>query len=70
MTTRKIEIVEERCILNGQEYLSGDVKSFPSDQADEYIRRGWAKCCETGEIGDRVPGAASLNVASVTQKAS
>ena len=70
MELRKIEITEDKLLLGANTYYAGDVKSFPKAEADEYIRLGWAKCCETGETGERKPGAQSINVQSVTQTVS
>lgn len=67
MEMRKIEITETKLLLGAVTYYAGDVKSFPKQEADEYIRLGWAKCCETGETGERKPGAQAINVQSVTQ---
>lgn len=47
-------------------YFEGDTKSFPKAEADEYIALGWAKCCATGEQGERKPGAQRLNVHPVS----
>ena len=66
MELRKIEFTEESVKLGTQTYYSGDVKSFPKPEADEYIRLGWAKCVETGEQGERKPGAVKLNIDSVS----
>ena len=66
MELRKIEFTEEAVKLGTQTYYAGDVKSFPKAEADEYIRLGWAKDVETGEQGERVPGATKLNLDSVT----
>lgn len=70
MELRKIEITEDKLLLGTQTYYAGDVKSFPKAEADEYIRLGWAKCCETGETGERKPGAQAINVQSVSQTVS
>jgi len=69
MSVRQIEFTEEKCIINGEAYYAGDRKSFPKNEADEYIRVGWAKCTESGEQGERKPGAQKLNVQNVTQQA-
>lgn len=66
MELRKIEITEESLKLGTQAYYAGDVKSFPKAEADEYIRLGWAKCVETGETGERKPGATKLQLDSVS----
>lgn len=61
---RKIEFTE-LVKLKGQVWEEGDIKSFPKAEADQYINLGWAKCCETGEQGDRVPGTAKIQVDDV-----
>jgi hypothetical protein len=66
MELRKIEFTEEAVKLGAQTYYAGDVKSFPKAEADEYIRLGWAKDVETGEQGERVPGATKLHIDSVS----
>lgn len=63
---RRIEIVSEELKIGTQIYYAGDVKSFPKAEADEYIRVGWAKCVETGEVGERKPGAQPIGVDSVS----
>jgi len=63
---RKVEITEEKVIIFGIAYYAGDVKSFPKEQADEFIRVGWAKCVETGEANERSPGAQTLQVDDVS----
>ncbi len=68
MELRKIEITEEKLLLGANTYYAGDVKSFPKAEADEYIRLGWAKDVETGETGERIPGAQTINVQAVTQR--
>lgn len=70
MEMRKIEITEDKLLLGANTYYAGDVKSFPADEAAEYIRLGWAKCCETGETGERKPGAQAINIQSVKQTVS
>lgn len=70
MATRKIEFTE-RVILSPVvsakpgTYDEGDSLIFPKEEADEYIRLGWAKCFETGEQGERSPGTQRLQVNSV-----
>lgn len=61
---RQIEF-KETVRLGTQEYVAGDRKSFPDEEAAEYIRLGWASCVETGDIGERIPGAQALRVDSV-----
>lgn len=61
----KIEFTET-VKLGAETYESGDRKSFPDAEAKEYMRLGWAKDTETGEQGERVPGAQVINVDNVT----
>lgn len=70
MTIRKLEITEEVLKIGTQTYYQGDVKSFPKDEADEYVRVGWAKCVDTGESNERKPGSQRIVVKDVTQEAS
>ena len=69
MELRKIEITEAELKLGTNTYYAGDIKSFPKAEADEYIRVGWARCVETGEQGERKPGAQKLNVQALVQEA-
>lgn len=46
-------------------YEDGDMASFPKAEADQYIALGWCKCVETGEQGERKPGAAPISVDSI-----
>lgn len=62
---RQVEFTETVRIAAG-EFVAGDRKSFPDDEAGEYIRLGWAKDPVTGEQGERVPGAQPLRVDNVT----
>ena len=68
MELRKLEITEEVLKIGTSTYYEGDIKSFPKAEADEYIRLGWAKCVETGETGERKPGAQRINVQNVEQQ--
>lgn len=65
---RRIEITEEVLKIGTETYYQGDVKSFPKAEADEYIRLGWAKDVETGEQGERKPGAQKLQIDNVVVK--
>lgn len=67
MSVRKIEITEEKLKIGQVTYYEGDVKSLPKAEADQYIAAGWAKCCETGEQGDRVPGSKPIEVQNTAQ---
>lgn len=57
MTTRRLEITEDELLDGTIRYYKGDIKSFPKEKADRWIARGWAKDVETGEQGERKPGA-------------
>ena len=51
---RQIEFVEEGPTkLGTEDYYAGDVKTFPTPLANVCINEGWAKCSETGDIGER-----------------
>jgi hypothetical protein len=66
MEKRKIEIIEPNGIKEGlvvREF--GDVCTLNKDLADAYVSAGLAKDFETGESGERVEGAVSLNVTSI-----
>jgi len=60
MDLRRVEITEEKLRVGRETYYAGDVKSFPKAQADEFVELGWARDVETGEQGDRKPGAAPI----------
>lgn len=64
---RQIEFTEAVRIHDGQ-HMAGDRKSYPADEAGEYIRLGWARDPETGEEGTRKPGAQALQVNSVVTR--
>ena len=52
---RRIEVVEENGFMDGSiKREQGDI--FSSVMGDEFVRVGWAKCVETGEVGERVEG--------------
>lgn len=61
MERRKVEFLENVRIGHTQ-HEEGDICSFPKSEADQYIDIGWCKCCETGETGERKPGAQALRV--------
>ena len=69
MDIRRIEITEDVLKLGTETYYKGDTKSFPKSEADEYVRLGWAKDAETGETGERKPGAQRIDVHKVVQQA-
>lgn len=66
---RQIEFLE-KVRVNGQTYHAGDRISFVDAEAAQYIGAGWAKDPETDEVGERVPGAARLEVENVVQPTS
>ena len=69
MTTRKVEIIskEIRGTSKGTVH-GGDSLSFPTEEATSYINLGWARDPETGEIGERRPGAnGPIDIHKVTQ---
>lgn len=57
MSKRLIEFTETVRLPGRREYRAGSRDHFPSEDAQRYIDRGWAKDPETGEQGERVPGA-------------
>ena len=69
---KQVEWVETPFVLIGAEKkYPGDKTTFENpEEADMYIQAGWAKCVETGEIGERKPGAAKMTVDSLNQKIS
>lgn len=66
---RRVEFTET-VKIGTDTYQAGDRRSFPAPEAAEYIRLGWAKDPETGETGERTPGAQRLRVDPVVQQAS
>lgn len=61
MNKRKIEIIEENGIKEGILVREkGDICTIEESLANAYINAGLAKCCETGETGERVGGAKAL----------
>lgn len=65
---RRLEITED-VLKDGYDiYYKGDIKSFPSSKAAQWISLGWAKDVETGETGERVPGVAPVVPAKVAIK--
>lgn len=68
METRQIEWVEEPfALIEKEQKFPGDRSTMPKFEADQYISAGWAKCVETGETGERKPGAVALKVQDVEQ---
>jgi hypothetical protein len=66
MDTRKVEVTEERLLDGASEYLVGDIKTLPKAKADQWVALGWAKCVETGEQGERKPGASPIKPDNVS----
>jgi hypothetical protein len=65
MSKLKVEVIEPNGFLDGAiKREEGDV--FTSDNGAEYIRLGWCKNFETGESGERKPGAQKIEVANLT----
>jgi hypothetical protein len=63
---RMVEFLEP-VKLGTDQWNPGDRKAFPKVNADRYIQLGWAKCVETGEQHDRVPGVHLIDVADQLQ---
>ena len=61
---RQVEFTETVRIRSG-DYHEGDKRTFEDHEAAIYINAGWAKDAETGETGERVPGAKPIDVHSV-----
>lgn len=68
METRRVEITEERLKLGRQDFVKGDVKTFDKDIGDMIVDNGWGKDADTGETGDRKPGAKKLKVDGIVNK--
>lgn len=68
MDTRRIEITEDDLKDGIETYYAGDIKSFPKAKADLFIRMGWARDVETGETGERKPGAVKIQPHDVVQE--
>lgn len=66
---RRIEITEEKLRDGRNTYVAGDIKTLPKAKADEWVRLGWARDPETGEQGERKPGAAPISPDAVIQQA-
>lgn len=68
MDIRRIEITEACLKIGGVTYYAGDLKSFPTAEADQYIANGWAKCHMTGEQAARNTGKVDIKVHKVVQR--
>ena len=67
MTKLKVEVVEPDGFMDGAiKREEGDV--FTTINGEEYVRLGWCKNIETGEQGERKPGAQSIQVQDLTLK--
>ncbi len=67
MNKLKVEVVEPNGFMDGAvKREEGDV--FTTVNGAEYVRVGWCKNFETGEQGDRKPGAQSIEVQNLTTK--
>ena len=59
----KIEWVEKPFVMIGTERKYADTTDFVTKvERDRYVNLGWAKDCETGECGERKPGATAISV--------
>ena len=65
---RSVKFLED-VLIGERQHEEGDIATFPKDEADQYISLGWCECLESGEKGERKPGAAPINVQSVVQPA-
>jgi len=63
---RQVEFTESYKV-GAETYEAGDRKTFEDGEAATYIKIGVAKCVETGEQGDRKPGAHVLEVQDIEQ---
>lgn len=64
---RKVEITEDVLNDGTETYRRGDVKTLDDDKAAQWIGYGWAKDYETGEQGERKPGAQPIKIHDVNQ---
>lgn len=63
----RLEVVETPYFMDGPiKRYAGDVYTEENEtQAKQYIELGWCKNAETGEVGERKPGAQKLQPNSV-----
>lgn len=67
MTKLKVEVVEPNGFMDGAiKRENGDV--FTSENGAEYVRLGWCKNFETGEVGERIEGAQKIEVQNLTTR--
>lgn len=64
---RQIEILEDVLRDDARHYVKGDIITVDDAKAAEWIHYGWAKCVQTGEVGERKPGPQKLYVHDVKQ---
>ena len=64
---RKVEIKEAVLNIGTMTYHLGDVVMLDDDAAARVIARGWGEDPETGERGERKPGAAPLELDGLRQ---
>ena len=64
---RRIEITEELLRDGTQVYRQGDIVSVDPVKAQQWLDLGWARDPETGETGERKPGAAPITPDSLQQ---
>lgn len=58
---RQVEFLED-VKLSGHGFCgAGDKRTLPDDVATTCIQAGWAKCVESGECGERIPGQRVIN---------
>lgn len=63
---KRIEVVEPKGFLDGAIPRElGDI--FTSEQGQYFIDLGWAKCCETGDCGERIEGVSKIKPDNVVQ---
>ena len=75
MAIKMIEVLEEGGVkYAGVEFEKGErvgPKRLPSEIMEAFVSAGWARCVEDSvAVGERKPGAVSLDVANVTRKSS
>lgn len=59
--TKQVEFLED-VKLSGQGFCgAGDIRTLPDDVAKTCIDAGWAKCTQSGECGERIPGSRRIN---------
>ena len=65
---RRIEFTEDVKLGDIGNFEPGDIKNLAKEVADMCVNAGWAKDCETGETGERKPGAHRVAVSPVVQR--